>query len=98
MNSSHGRALLPYEIMDIVNVELSSPRFVNECTAAFLATVSRFMREVVARVAKVRSVHGLFDAVERDNEWDEYTDLTMGATGESVLVKGEVLIDGVFPS
>ena len=91
MTSSHGRALLPYEIMDIVNTELSSPRFVNECTAAFLATISRFMREVIARVAKIRSTHGLFDAVEKDTEWDEYTDLTMGATSESVVVKGEVL-------
>jgi DNA-directed RNA polymerase III subunit RPC1 len=91
MTSSHGRALLPYEIMDIVNTELSSPRFVNECTTAFLATVGRFMREVAARVAKIRNTHGLFDAVERDAEWDEYTDLTMGATGESVLMKGKVL-------
>ena len=91
MTSSHGRALLPYEIMDIVNTALSSPRFVNECTAAFLATVSRFMREVVTRVANVRSTHGLFDAMEKDVEWDEYTDLTMGATSESVVVKGEVL-------
>ena len=90
MTSSRGRALLPYEIMDIVNTELAGPRFVNECTAAFLATVSRFMRGVVARVAKVRSVHGLFDAVEKDTEWDEYTDLTMGAACESVLVTGEV--------
>ena len=91
MTSSHGRALLPYEILDIVNAELSSPRFVNECTAAFLATVGRFMRGVVVRVAKVRSTHGLFDAAEKDSEWDEYTDLTMGATGASVLVQGEVL-------
>lgn len=91
MTSSHGRALLPYEIMDIVNTELSSPRFVNECTAAFLATISRFMREVVTRVAKVRSIHGLFDAVERDTEWDEHTDLTMGATSGSTVVKGEIL-------
>jgi len=52
--------------MDIVNAELSSPRFVNECTAAFLATVNRFMRGVVTRVAKVRSSHGLFGAVEKD--------------------------------
>ena len=87
MTSSYGRALLPYEIMDIVNAELSSSRFVNECTAAFLATVGRFMRGVVIRVAKVRSTHGLFDAVEKDSEWDEYTDLTMGATGTSVLAR-----------
>jgi DNA-directed RNA polymerase III subunit RPC1 len=91
MTSSHGRALLPYEIMAIVNAELSSPRFVNECTAAFLATVNRFMRGVVARVAKVRSIHGLFDAMEQDTEWGEYPDLTMGATGESVVVKREAL-------
>ena len=91
MTSSHGRALLPYEIMDIVNAELSSPRFVNECTAAFLATVNRFMRGVVTRVAKVRNDHGLFDAVEKDAEWDEFTDLTMGATSKSVLTKSALL-------
>jgi DNA-directed RNA polymerase III subunit RPC1 len=77
--------------MEIVNTELTNSHFVDECTAAFLATISRFMREVVTRVAKVRSIHGLFDAVEKDNEWDEHTDLTMGATCESIVVKGEVL-------
>ena len=77
--------------MDIVNVELSSPRSVSECTAAFLATVNRFMRGVVTRVAKVRSDHGLFDAVEKDTEWDEFTDLMMCATSKPVLTKSPLL-------
>ena len=44
-------------------------------------------RGVVTRVAKVRSDHGLFDAVEKGVEWGEFTELTMGAPSQSVLTK-----------
>ncbi|ETW84605.1 hypothetical protein HETIRDRAFT_473329 [Heterobasidion irregulare TC 32-1] len=77
--SSHG--LLPYEILEIVNRELSQPRFVSECTAAYISTVRGFIQEHVAkRLAEVRESRGMFDALERDDEWDADTDLSMGAS------------------
>lgn len=32
-------------------------------------------------MADVRKSHGMFEAMEREDEWDAETDLTMGASG-----------------
>ena len=62
----------------------SQPRFVSECTAAYISTVRGFIQEHVAkRLAEVRESRGMFDALERDDEWDADTDLSMGASGKS---------------
>jgi|SRR5229473_1481702 len=76
------RGLLPYEILEIVDRELSLPRFVTECTPAYISTIRTFLTDHVARrLAIVRKSRGMFEALERSEEWDEYTDLSMGATG-----------------
>jgi hypothetical protein len=68
--------------MEITSQELSKPRFQNECTTAYIATVRGFVLDNIARkVARVRKSHGMFEAEEREEEWDEETDLSMGATG-----------------
>ncbi|KAI0314971.1 beta and beta-prime subunits of DNA dependent RNA-polymerase [Amylostereum chailletii] len=78
------RGLLPYEILDIVDRELSQQKFVVECTAAYISTVRNFIREhVVVRLAEARKSRGMFEALERDEEWDEFTDLSMGAGAAS---------------
>jgi DNA-directed RNA polymerase III subunit RPC1 len=77
------RGLLPYEILEIVNRELSLPRFVTECTPAYISTIRTFLNDhVVHRLATVRKSRGMFEALERSEEWDEDTDLSMGATGK----------------
>ncbi|KAG8885857.1 hypothetical protein FRB98_001570 [Tulasnella sp. 332] len=81
------RALMPYEIMEITDKELTSPKFKNECTAAYIATVRGFVLNNVARRAvKIRERHGMFGAEERQADWDENTDLTMMAAPEEVAV------------
>ncbi|KAF8876261.1 hypothetical protein BD779DRAFT_1560988 [Infundibulicybe gibba] len=79
--SRAGRGLLPFEILEIVDRELATPRFTSECTAAYLATIRGFVTDRVAhRLGRVRKQHGMFEALERESEWDENTDLSMGAS------------------
>lgn len=43
--------------------------------------VRGFISENVAlRLAEIRKSRGMFEALEREDEWDEETDLSMGAT------------------
>ena len=68
----------------MVDRELSQKRFTGECTAAYLATIRGFVSECVAhRLAEIRKSRGMFEALEREDEWDEDTDLSMGASGQS---------------
>jgi len=76
------RGLLPFEILEIVNRELSLSKFVTECTPAYISTIRTFLNDhVVHRLATVRKSRGMFEALERNEDWDEDTDLSMGATG-----------------
>lgn len=62
--------------------ELASEHFTNECTAAYLATIQGFITDhIVRRLAEARSSRGMFEATEREDEWDADTDLSMGASG-----------------
>ena len=80
--SRESRGLLPFEILEFVDRELSQRRFTSECTAAYLATIRGFVSEHIAqRLAQIRKSRGMFDALEREDEWDENTDLSMGASG-----------------
>jgi DNA-directed RNA polymerase III subunit RPC1 len=75
------RGLLPYEILEMVDRELSLPRFVTECTPAYVSTIRTFINDhVTHRLAIARKSQGMFEALERSEEWDEDTDLSMGAT------------------
>ncbi|KAH9999782.1 beta and beta-prime subunits of DNA dependent RNA-polymerase [Russula vinacea] len=75
------RGLLPYEVLEIVDRELSLPRFVTEFTPAYISTIRTFLHDHVAhRLAINRKSRGMFEALERSEEWDEDTDLSMGAT------------------
>lgn len=65
-----------------MNRELASEKFTSECTAAYLATIQGFITDhVVHKLAEARSSRGMFEATERDDEWDADTDLSMGASG-----------------
>jgi len=68
--------------MELVDQELASPRFNSESSPAYLATVRKFIYENLAnKLASTRQSRGMFDALEREAEWDEDTDLSMGASG-----------------
>ena len=41
------------------------------------------MDHIAHRLARIRQARGLFDALEREEEWDEETDLSMGASRRS---------------
>jgi hypothetical protein len=78
-----GRGLVPYEVMEIVSQVLEEKRFTSECNAAYLATVRDFISKNVARkLAHERRERGMFDALERNAEFDDETDLSMGVSGE----------------
>lgn len=77
------RGLLPYGVLEITDRELAKQRFTVECSAAYIATIRSFVLENVAtRLADARQSRGMFDALYREAEWDEETDLSMGATGK----------------
>ncbi|KIJ54648.1 hypothetical protein M422DRAFT_24553 [Sphaerobolus stellatus SS14] len=85
IGSRIGRSLLPYEIIQIADRELSSPKFTSECTAAYIGTVRGFIVDNVAhRMANIRKARGMFDALEKSEHWDEETDLTMGASEAAI--------------
>ena len=76
-----GRGLLPFEILEFVDRTLAGRKFTSECTAAYLATIRKFISENIAQsMADIRKRHHMFDALEREDEWDADTDLTMGAS------------------
>lgn len=77
-----GRSLLPFEVLEIVERELKSKRFTVECSPVYLALIRDFIMDRVAqKQAQVRSDRGMFDALERHEDWDSDTDLSLGASG-----------------
>jgi DNA-directed RNA polymerase III subunit RPC1 len=87
-----GRGLLPFEILELVDRELASQKFASECTPAYLATIRKFVADNVTLLADHRRYRGMFDALERETEWDEDTDLSMGASGKLDLSIPLVLV------
>ncbi|RDB15486.1 DNA-directed RNA polymerase III subunit rpc1 [Hypsizygus marmoreus] len=82
-----GRSLLPFEVLEILDRELSAKKYVSECPAAYIATIRGFVVErIVHKMASVRKNQGMFEALEREDEWDEDTDLSMGATAADKAV------------
>jgi len=68
--------------MALVDHELATPRFKNECTPAYLDTVRKFIYDNLAhKLAESRRGRGMYDAMDREDEWDEDTDLSLGASG-----------------
>ena len=75
-----GRGLLPFEMKEVIDRELNSQRFVSLCTEKYREQVSAFLQKaVVEKAAAIREAFGMWPALERNEEWDEDTDLSMGA-------------------
>lgn len=65
----------------MVDRELSTQKFTSECTADYLATIRGFIMNNVTLLVEHRRYRGMFDALEREAEWDQDTDLSLGASG-----------------
>lgn len=49
-----------------------------------MATIRGFLIDnVVHKIANARKNQGMFEALDREEEWDEETDLSMGASGKT---------------
>ncbi|KAF7776405.1 hypothetical protein Agabi119p4_4798 [Agaricus bisporus var. burnettii] len=82
-----GRSLLPFEVLELTDQTLATPRFVNEFTQTYLDILRDFIHNNVARnIAEHRQSRGMFEALERDTEWDADTDLSMGATDSDLSI------------
>lgn len=78
------RMLMPFEITEVVDKHLAHPRF-TQSTQMYHQQIRNFIRDsVVTRAARLREAYGLFSAEERGEEWDEDTDLSMGADAASI--------------
>ncbi|KAI1788935.1 beta and beta-prime subunits of DNA dependent RNA-polymerase [Ganoderma leucocontextum] len=88
------RGLLPFEVMEYVDRALATRKFTSECTAAYIATIRKFISENIAqKLGEVRKQHGMFEALEREDEWDADTDLSMGASfADKVAVDNKVKV------
>ncbi|TIA73384.1 hypothetical protein E3P92_01635 [Wallemia ichthyophaga] len=80
-STKHDRGMLPFEITEHVDKELRTKRWMKECTPHYLSTVRNFIfSSITKKLADLRDAHGMFDALTRSDEWDEETDLDMGAS------------------
>ncbi|TDL29012.1 beta and beta-prime subunits of DNA dependent RNA-polymerase [Rickenella mellea] len=82
-----GRGLLPFEITELVDRELMNKMSTNECSAAYIHSIRDFVsHNVVMNIVNHRKSRGMFDALYREDEWDEDTDLSMGASTADVAI------------
>ncbi|KAE9394109.1 beta and beta-prime subunits of DNA dependent RNA-polymerase [Gymnopus androsaceus JB14] len=78
---SSGKPLLPFQITELVDQELATKRFTTECTSTFVDGVRNFIFDnVVTKLAQARGDRGMYEALDRPSEWDEETDLSLGAS------------------
>ncbi|KAH8115769.1 beta and beta-prime subunits of DNA dependent RNA-polymerase [Phellopilus nigrolimitatus] len=85
--SQRGRGLLPYEITEIMVEELTSKKFTAECSDAYISSLHKFMFDnAVSVLAEQRRQHGMFDALEKEEEWDADTDLSMGVSDANIKI------------
>jgi len=81
IGSRAGRGILPFEILEIADQELATQKFVSECTPSYVSTIRDFVsKHVVGKLAHLRRSRGMYDAMEREAEWDAETDLSMEAS------------------
>src|SRR6267154_2875381 len=48
IGNRRGRGLLPFEIVELVDLELRKPKFTSECTPAYLETIREFVVQHIA--------------------------------------------------
>lgn len=79
------RGLLPFEVVEMVQDTLAKPPFSLQTTSKYREQVQEFIQEhVVEKAARIREAHGLYPALEREDHFDEDTDLTLGANAAHI--------------
>jgi DNA-directed RNA polymerase III subunit RPC1 len=83
---------MPFEIMALVDHELATPRFNNECTPAYLETVRNFIFTNVAhKLADSRRCRGMSEALEKEDNG-----LSLGAPGEQFGKRKRSVMNLIF--
>ncbi|KAF8629635.1 hypothetical protein AX15_003368 [Amanita polypyramis BW_CC] len=81
-----GQALLPYEILNVVDQELSTERFINGCSQPYRDAVRDFIiKQVVRKLAAVRRSRGMPDGLTPSNRWSAGDDQAFGVIGQNRL-------------
>jgi DNA-directed RNA polymerase III subunit RPC1 len=79
-----GDGLLPFQIASILEQELSTRRWISECTESYIQIIRTFVQKnVIDPLVKARESLGMFDALEQPSQWDQDMDLNMGAEGKT---------------
>ena len=74
------RSLMPFEIRERVDATLRTDRFRRVCTDKYLEQIRAFCDvQIAEHVARTREAYGMFPARVREGDWDEETDLSLGA-------------------
>lgn len=81
------RGLMPYEVAELVDAELALPKWIQLTTEKYREQVREFVQEqVVQRAGAIREHFSMFAATEREEHFDEETDLSLGASRESKAI------------
>ncbi|KAL5530725.1 RPO31 [Sanghuangporus sanghuang] len=92
ISSQQGRGLLPYEIVQLVDDELASKKFMAVCSESYISMLRKFIFDTaVAPLAEHRRRHGMYDALQKEEEWDDDTDLNMGASDVDIKLVDNLL-------
>lgn len=84
ISKRRSKALLPYEVLKIVEDEVNGARFVKGCSDAYRTMVKDFVVAKARKMADSRDEYGMFEAMEHDDEWGDEVDLTLGASPAAV--------------
>ncbi|KZO94824.1 beta and beta-prime subunits of DNA dependent RNA-polymerase [Calocera viscosa TUFC12733] len=79
ITSRDGRALLPFEIVDLTNEMLGSKKFRSECTQQYIDSLRSYMQAIARELGTIRQDYRMYDAVHKEEDWDAQTDLSLGA-------------------
>jgi len=71
ISDRRGKALLPYQIYDIAQRELKSPRFVAECPDVYAAAILTFLETICERLSDIRTRHQMASGKVRLNDAGE---------------------------
>lgn len=79
------RGLLPFEIDEVVTKRLKDEKVKGQTTEKYRDQVHEFIMEhVVKKAANIRAAFGLYPAETREDEFDDETDLNMGADAAQI--------------
>lgn len=88
--SSTGRSLLPFEVLEQTKKAGQTVQKQKLCTEQYVEAVTAYVSKQAKRLAEAREQVGMFDAYVKEADWDEETDLSMGAGGKPSVNHGAI--------